>query len=346
MALDNKFTAQAQREPHAAAGCCAPARAVDAAATALAAPDLGAGERTSQGRGGTPPAPAAAAPYPPASAVEVPGGTFLMGSDDKTFPDDHEGPIRPVTVAPFAIDRFAVSNQRFARFVAATGYRTEAERFGWSFVFYDFLPEDHPPTKAVAAAPWWRAVEGADWRHPLGPATNATERPEHPVVHVSWRDAAAFAAWAGGRLPLEAEWEYAGRGGFEQRRFPWGDRLVEGRRHRCNVWQGEFPKRDHARDGYHGTAPVDAFEPNGYGLYNVVGNVWEWCADRWDVLAGDSSEAPVDQADDQAELRVMKGGSYLCHASYCNRYRLAARTASTADSATGHVGFRVAYDLH
>ena len=275
-----------------------------------------------------------------------------MGTDEPTFPLDGEGPVREVAVGAFAIDRYAVSNRRFAAFVAATGYTTEAERFGWSFVFHSFLPSDHPPTRAVAVAPWWRVVEGADWRHPFGPASDLEGRQEHPVVHVSWRDARAYARWVGGRLPSEAEWEYAARGGLTQKRFPWGDRLVEGGRHRCNVWQGEFPKRDHARDGYRGTAPVDAFEPNGFGLYNVVGNVWEWCEDRWAVNADPTAAGPPtasgaepDSGEPHAALRVMKGGSYLCHASYCNRYRLAARSSSTADSATGHLGFRVAYDL-
>lgn len=240
-----------------------------------------------------------------------------------------------MTVAPFAIDRMAVTNERFARFVEETSFVTEAERYGWSFVFESFLPANFPPTRAVAAAPWWRAVEGADWRHPVGPGSDLEGLRSHPVVHVSWHDAKAFAAWAGGRLPTESEWEYAGRGGLEQKRFPWGDRLLDGKRHRCNVWQGSFPDRDHARDGYHGTAPVDAYEPNGFGLFNMVGNVWEWCQDPWDEHDEDRSDL----------ARVMKGGSYLCHASYCNRYRLAARSSTTADSSTGHLGFRVAYDV-
>ena len=258
-----------------------------------------------------------------------------MGSDDPTFPADREGPVRAVTVAPFRLDRFAVSNERFAAFVAATGHVTDAERYGWSFVFHAFVPAGHPPTAAVAAAPWWRAVPGATWSAPEGPGSSVGGRADHPVVHVSWRDAAAFASWAGGRLPSEAEWEYAARGGADRQRFPWGDRLVAGGRHRCNVWQGTFPGNDTGKDGHRGTAPVDAFEPNGFGLFNVVGNVWEWCEDTW-------HEQPTPPGEDGA-LRVMKGGSYLCHASYCNRYRLAARTSSTEASTTGHVGFRVAY---
>lgn len=269
-----------------------------------------------------------------AAIVALPGGCFRMGSDDRTFPADREGPVREVEVAAFGIDSCAVTNYRFAEFVADTGYVTEAERFGWSFVFKSFLSADHPPTRAVAAAPWWRVVPGADWSHPFGPRSDLDDRRDHPVVHMSWHDAAAFARWAGGRLPREAEWEYAARGGLDQKRFPWGDRLVDGKRHRCNVWQGSFPDHDHARDGYHGTAPARSFEPNGFGLYNVVGNVWEWCADPWEEPRDGEVNVP----------RVMKGGSHLCHASYCNRYRLSARSSSTDDSSIGHVGFRVAYD--
>lgn len=302
--------------------CCAPKRAV------------------APGRGVAPAVTRADAPprsIEPPATVELPGGAFWMGSDDTTFPADREGPVRAVTVAPFGVDRFAVSNERFAAFVAATGHVTDAERYGWSFVFHAFVPPEHPPTAAVAAAPWWRAVPGATWSAPEGPGSTAEDRADHPVVHVSWRDASAFAAWAGGRLPSEAEWEYAARGGVERRRFPWGDRLVDGGRHRCNVWQGTFPSSDTGEDGYRGTAPVDAFEPNGFGLSGVVGNVWEWCDDLWHA-----QPAPLGE---DGPHRVMKGGSYLCHASYCNRYRLAARTSSSEASTTGHVGFRVAYTV-
>ncbi len=261
--------------------------------------------------------------------VRLPGGSFLMGSHDPTFPADREGPVRQVVVPPFWIDAHAVTNAEFARFVAATGYRTEAEQYGWSFVFYAFIAEGHPPTRAVAAAPWWREVHGAKWDAPEGPGSTVDSRQDHPVVHVSWHDAAAYAAWADKRLPTEAEWEYAARAGHEQRVFPWGDELTPGGQHRCNVWQGEFPRRDLGEDGFRGTCPVDAFEPNDYGLFNLVGNTWEWCADAW----RGSGE------------RVMKGGSYLCHASYCNRYRVAARTHSSPDSSTGHVGFRLVADV-
>ncbi len=272
-----------------------------------------------------------------------------MGSNDTTFPADGEGPVRVVRVEPFTIDRFALTNVRFAAFVAASGYRTDAERLGWSFVFELFLPAKHPPTRAVAAAPWWRVVPGASWSHPEGQGSNLAGRWDHPVVHLSWHDAAAFAAWAGGRLPTEAEWEYAARGGLVQLTFPWGNRLHDGGRHHCNVWQGTFPTRDRGLDGYAGTAPVNSFQPNDFGLYNVVGNVWEWTSDAWS--AGDfaaeerRSDVAARNPDDATSVdeRVMKGGSHLCHASYCNRYRLGARSRSTADSSTGHVGVRVAY---
>ena len=261
----------------------------------------------------------------------LPGGSFLMGSDDDSFPADGEGPVREVAFSPFWIDRYAVTNAAFAAFVEATGYRTEAEQFGWSFVFYGFLPEGFPPTQGVAEAPWWRQIYGADWAHPEGPESTLETRLNHPVVHVSWHDALAYARWAGKRLPTEAEWEYAARGGLEGKRYPWGDRLTPHKKHRCNIWQGTFPTSNTAKDGFYGTAPVDAFEPNGYGLYNTVGNTWEWCGDLWSQNA-------------DAHARVVKGGSYLCHASYCNRYRVAARTYNTPDSSLGHTGFRLARD--
>jgi formylglycine-generating enzyme required for sulfatase activity len=179
------------------------------------------------------------------------------------------------------LDRHAVSNERFARFVAATGYTTEAETFGSAFVFGGLLPDDFPPTRAVVDAPWWREVEGADWAHPEGPQSGWDDRVDHPVVHVSWNDALAFCSWTGLRLPAEAEWEYAARGGLEQQRFPWGNALTPGGEHRMNVFQGRFPADNTMKDGYAGTAPVGAFPPNGFGLHNMTGNVWEWTADRW-----------------------------------------------------------------
>lgn len=292
-------------------GCCPPARSTGAPAEIDVA---GSPARNTQG------------------LIVLPGGTFRMGTDDRDgFPDDHEGPVREVEVGPFAIDPYTVSNARFAEFVQHTGYRTEAEKFGWTYVFARFLPA---PVRARSprpgGVPWWCAVSGAYWRHPEGPDTDLDGRWNHPVVHVSWADAIAYCAWAGRRLPTETEWEYAARGGLDQARYPWGDELTPGGEHRCNIWQGKFPVRDTAEDGYSGTAPVDAFAPNGFGLYNVAGNVWEWCADWFD---GSRTN------------RAMRGGSYLCHESYCNRYRVAARTSNSPDSASGNLGFRTVADL-
>lgn len=276
--------------------------------------------------------------------VELAGGTFLMGTDyPGGFEDDGEGPVREVYVSPFAIDRFPVTNAEFARFADATGYSTEAECFGWSFVFWLQVPADRAEElveDSVAAAPWWLKVRGAFWRAPEGPGSTLEGRPDHPVVHVSWNDAAAYASWAGKSLPREAEWELAARGGLVQKLYPWGDELTPEGRHLCNIWQGEFPYRNTAEDGYAGTCPVDAFPPNRYGLSSMTGNAWEWCADWFgnsfpaEGVAGD----PAGPASGQA--RVMKGGSFLCHASYCNRYRVGARTANTPDSSSSHVGFR------
>ena len=253
-----------------------------------------------------------------------------MGSREERYPDDAEGPPRVLHVAAHRIGAHAVTNREFAGFVAATGYLTTAEREGSSFVFGGFLPDDFPDTAAVAAAPWWRLVLGACWHRPEGPGSDIAERADHPVVHVSWLDARAYCRWAGGRLPTEAEWERASRGGLDGRRYPWGDDLTPGGQHRMNVFQGQFPAHDTGADGFIGTAPVRSYPPNDYGLYQTTGNVWEWCADRF----GPSRPGG----------RSMRGGSYLCHASYCWRYRCAARSASTPDSSAGNVGFRLAAD--
>ncbi|MDT8912527.1 formylglycine-generating enzyme family protein [Amycolatopsis sp. PS_44_ISF1] len=255
-----------------------------------------------------------------------------MGTDDPDgFPQDREGPVRAVTVAPFAIDPRTVTNERFAAFADATGYRTDAEEFGWAYVFAKFLPGPlRKSSPRPASAPWWCGVSGASWRRPEGPGSSVAGRAGHPVVQVSWNDAAAYCAWVGLRLPSEAEWEYAARGGLDQARYPWGDELTPDGRHRCNIWQGRFPVRDTAEDGYSGTAPAGAFEPNGFGLYNVAGNVWEWCADPFAPASGH---------------RSMRGGSYLCHESYCNRYRVAARTSNSPDTSSGNTGFRCAADV-
>jgi sulfatase modifying factor 1 len=277
--------------------------------------------------------------------IRLDGGAFLMGTDtDEGFPADGEGPVREVTVDPFLIDSGPVTNDQFREFVRATGYATEAERFGWSFVFRDHIPPEFVD-RHVPDLNWWCKVNGAAWQHPESPDTNIESRGDYPVVHVSWNDAVAYCAWAGKRLPLEAEWEYAARGGLEQKLYPWGDELTPDGRHLCNIWQGEFPDHDTGEDGYTGPAPARAFPPNGYGLYGITGNTWEWCADwfhpSWHVTA--TRVNPVGPAAGSAKL--MKGGSYLCHRSYCNRYRVAARTSNTPDSSTTNIGFRCVRDI-
>ena len=282
----------------------------------------------------------------------IPGGEFLMGTDDRDgFPADGEGPVRPVRVNPFYIDACAVTNQQFERFARETGYKTEAERFGWSFVFHMFLrPKVRRMAKQVVSdAPWWWVINGAYWRRPEGPGSNLKRRWNHPVTHVSWNDATAYCQWAGKRLPTEAEWEYSARGGLSQKRYAWGDELTPNHEHRCNIWQGTFPEENSADDGYKGTAPVDAYEPNGYGLYNVSGNVWEWTADWFSPTfhvqtssANGARDNP--QGPPSGQSKTIRGGSYLCHDSYCNRYRVAARTSNTPDSSTGNLGFRCVRD--
>lgn len=264
-----------------------------------------------------------------------------MGStDERADPADGEAPVHLVQLAPFVVDAVTVSNDRFATFVAATGYSTDAERAGWSFVFAGLLPDDFAPTRGVAAAPWWRQVEHADWRHPEGAHSSVAGRGDHPVVHVSWNDAVAFGAWSGARLPTEAEWECAARGGRSSE-FPWGDELEPSGEHRMNVFQGVFPHTNSAADGFVGTAPVDAYAPNEVGLYNVTGNVWEWCADWFDPAYYRRSPLLAPLGPRSGTRRVLRGGSYLCHESYCRRYRVSARSANTPDTSTSNVGFRL-----
>lgn len=242
---------------------------------------------------------------------------------------DGEGPVRQVAVESFALGATPVTNQQFATFVKATGHLTTAEEEGWSFVV-EHLVTDHRAVRGrPVGATWWCAVDGADWRHPYGPGSDAARLAQHPVVHVSAGDAEAYAAWVGGRLPTEAEWEYAARGGLEGAIFPWGDEPPHAGAERCNIWEGSFPD---APAKTVGTVPVKSYRPNGYGLLQMVGNVWEWTADPW-------RDATTDAPDGR---RVRRGGSYLCHDSYCNRYRVAARDASAPEDTTGNLGFRVA----
>jgi formylglycine-generating enzyme required for sulfatase activity len=301
--------------------------------------------------------------YP--DAVKIPGGTFLMGSED-FYPE--EAPVHRVTVDGFWMDRHSVTNTEFARFVDASGYVTLAER----------VPKarDYPGARADLLVPgslvfrkpphrvdlrdignWWAYVPGADWRHPEGPGSSLEGREAHPVVHVAYEDAKTYAAWAGKSLPTEAEWEYAARGGLEGAAYPWGDHFAPGGRMMANTWQGEFPWENRCTDGYEGTSPVGAFPPNGYGLYDMVGNVWEWTMDWYQhrhqraapnarrVLVnprGGRKERSYDPA--QSEIRiprkVLKGGSHLCAPNYCLRYRPSARLPQPVDTSTCHLGFR------
>jgi formylglycine-generating enzyme len=277
--------------------------------------------------------------------VAVEQGTFRMGNArGDGYDDDGERPVRSVTVGPLLVTSTTVTNAQFAAFVDATGRVTDAERYGWSFVFGGLLPDDFPDTRGVAAAPWWRQVHEADWRRPEGPQSSVDDRPDHPAVQVSWNDAVAFGEWAGGRLPTEAEWEYAARGGLDQQPFPWGDELEPGGEHRMNVWQGTFPSANTIEDGWYGTAPVRSYPPNGYGLHEMTGNVWEWCADWFAADAYQRGGADHPTGPPSGEHKVMRGGSYLCHASYCRRYRVDARSASEPDSSAGNVGFRLVRD--
>ncbi|MDC0035392.1 formylglycine-generating enzyme family protein [Chloroflexi bacterium] len=277
----------------------------------------------------------------------IKGGMFLMGSDYKFgFPGDGEGPIQEVKLNPFLMDVTAVTNKNFANFVKETGYRTDAEKFGWSFVFYKFISIKNLPAanQSPPGTPWWRRLDGASWKHPEGPGSNVKSKMNHPVVHVSWNDAHAFADYYGKRLPTEAEWEFAARGGQHQKLYPWGDELNPDGQHMCNIWQGKFPDFDSEEDGFSGTAPAKNYLPNDYGLYNLVGNVWEWQQDWFSNSFRTSDNRNNPKGPKIGTSKTIKGGSYLCHESYCNRYRVAARSANTPDSSTGNLGFRCVSD--
>lgn len=296
--------------------------------------------------------------------VHLPGGLFRMGSDHH-YPE--EAPAHMVRVDPFAIDETPVTNDQFARFVAETGHVTQAEIAPRPEDYPGALPEYLKPGSAVfvppgapvplgAPLPWWRYVVGANWRQPYGPGSSIEGLGDHPVVQVSVADAAAYAEWAGKSLPTEAEWEFAARGGLDGADYAWGDELTPGGRHMANTWQGAFPNENLAEDGYLRTSPVKAFPPNGYGLYDMIGNVWEWTED-WYIarhasdatkpccapsnprtLDRDGSVDPADPA--RVPRKVLKGGSHLCAPSYCRRYRPAARQPEAIDTATTHIGFR------
>ena len=309
--------------------CCVPAAAGASRGDPLAAGRIAQSPHSGSARG---------------DFIALPGGTFTMGTDDRDgFAEDGEGPARAVTLGPFRIAPTAVTNAQFRDFVRATHYATDAEQAGSSFVFYlQLAPERRAAMRQVSRElPWWLPVEGACWQRPAGPGSAIHERLEHPVVHISWNDAVAYCAWAGTRLPTEAEWEYAARGGLEGRRYAWGDELEPGGERRCNIFQGEFPSRP-APGWQPDTLPVASFPPNGYGLYDTAGNAWEWCAD-WFSPAYHAATAARDPLQDQPTgRRSLRGGSFLCHASYCNRYRVAARGSNTPGSSASNLGFRVA----
>lgn len=291
---------------------------------------------------------AASSKMPLVARVSVPGGKGLLGTSRPYIRSDGESPLKKGPVKPFLMSQGAITNEEFSTFVADTGYVTEAEHIGWTFVFWSQVHAASRPTQGVPGTPWWRRVDGASWKHITGPScTLANELRDHPVVHVSWNDASAYCSWAGGRLPSELEWEHAARGGLADVRFPWGDEEPgDENTNLCNLWQGKFPQTNTGKDGYLTTAPAKSFKPNGYGLYNLVGNVWDWTADTYhnNFRLNRSSETNPTNPPRSEAVKVAKGGSFLCHKSYCYRYRIAARIGNSADSSTTHMGFRVIWD--
>lgn len=275
--------------------------------------------------------------------LPIPGGIFEMGARKSTYHQDNDGPRRKIKLTEFLFSPVCVSNADFSRFAEATGYRTVAEQEGWSFVFHLLLGDPEKWKRSPANLPWWRAVEGAYWAQPEGPGSSWLDRADHPVVHISWFDAVAYCRWSGLRLPQEAEWERAARGGLAKNKFPWGNQMAPDDKHMMNTWQGDFPETNTADDGFVGTAPVDAFAANGFGIFNTTGNVWEWVNDRYGVRAPPSKMPEINpQGPETGYSRIQRGGSYLCHSSYCQRYFVHSRTRNDPDSSTGNAGFRVA----
>jgi len=284
--------------------------------------------------------------YPKNELVVLPGGSFIMGTDDTPIPEDGESPARTVILSPFAIDKYEVSIGEFREFVLAKNYVTEAEKFGSSFVMDYFVPDEvsNEIKQAVQNAQWWLPVRQANWKQPEGKGTTIENRLHHPVVHVSWNDAQAFCQWKRKRLPTEAEWEYACRGGKEGRLFPWGNKEKPFDEHRVNIWQGKFPRENTAEDGYNGTCPVDKFEQNSYKLCNMVGNVWEWVSDWWTTT---HSWKPQNNPSGPSYGRdkVKKGGSFMCSKGFCYRYRCSARSQNRPDDSASNLGFRCAKSI-
>jgi len=272
----------------------------------------------------------------PDEMVQLKGGTFQMGTDDEGR--DGESPARQVKVKPFAIDVTSVTNEQFLEFIRDTKYKSEAETFGWSFVLDMFVSKQVKKTvkDKLEGAEWWLPVEGAYWRQPFGPKSSIKDRMDHPVVHMSWNDAASYCKWKGKRLPTEAEWEFAARGGLKEKQYPWGNKYEA---NRMNIWQGKFPTKNTKEDGYAHTAPVTAFGPqNDYGVYNMVGNVWEWVNDKYKPSVEDN------RPNRNEEKRVLRGGSYLdsINGKFNHRTRVTTRMGNTPDSGSDNLGFRCA----
>lgn len=307
----------------------------------------------------------AEATMPRPGMVWIPGGAFAMGSEDH-YPE--EAPVRRVRVDGFWIDQFPVTNRQFQAFVEAVGWTTIAERPVDPDLYPGAAPDLLRPSSIVFVQPladqplqdgaWWKYIAGADWRHPAGPGSDIEGMDDHPVVHVSWEDVTAYAEWANADLPTEAEWEFASRGGLDGADFAWGDELAPGGKQMANTWQGRFPLINEAADGWSRTSPVGAFPANGFGLYDMIGNVWEWTRDYWSIRKaaeagatsccmprnpqGGTAEASREAGSNAPTVsrRTLKGGSHLCAPSYCRRYRPAARHAQAEDSAASHIGFR------
>jgi formylglycine-generating enzyme len=306
----------------------------------------------------------------PPATVWISGRTFLMGTNDKeSFPN--ERPAHLVQVQGFWMDQHDVTNAEFSKFIEATGYVTTAERkIDWEDLKKELPPGTPKPDDSALAAgalvftqtsgpvplndlsAWWRWVHGANWRHPEGPESSIQGRENHPVVQVSWHDAAAYAQWAGKRLPTEAEWEFAARGGLEAKRYVWGDEFKPGGKYMANTYQGQFPVKDTGEDGFAGTSPVGSFPANAYGLYDMAGNVWQWCSDWYradsnmEAASKNVCRNPVgpaesyDPGDPYSPKRVVKGGSFLCNPDYCESYRPSARRGTPPDTGSSHTGFR------
>lgn len=289
--------------------------------------------------------PAAAAPSPRAASdahmALVPAGEYVVGSD-KGF--SHESPAHRVRLSAFRIDRREVTNARFRAFVEATGFVSEAERWGWSLGYNKAVSPTDEAHQHVQGVEWWIKIEGAQWRHPEGPESSIEGRDDHPVVQVSWNDAVAFCEWEGKRLPTEAEWEVAARGGLPGAEYPWGDEFNPDGRWMANTWQGHFPLENDGADGFPELAPVGSFPPNGYGLFDMGGNVWEWVADRYEARYYDRVPLENPRGPDAGDERVMRGGSWMCSPNYCLGYRVSHRNKATPDSGLNNTGFRCALD--